>query len=84
MKHAKPEPWMKKGVPVNFKPKFLPNDGFKEGDVFTGRLECDPFRISGRGRYVVRIGDMDERYQKITGRNVHSIAGIESISQVRR
>jgi hypothetical protein len=84
-KISKPAEWMKKGVLVEFVPKFLP--GSKEGDVFTGRLSCDPWQIRTGDRfapYVVTIADMDERYQQITGRTVHTIAGIDSIRQIRR
>lgn len=82
MATKQPEDWMRKGVLVEYCPEYM--TGAKPGEKFTGRLESDPFRIRSGGRWVVRIGDMDERYQQITGRNVQTFAGIQFIKQFRR
>ena len=83
MKSKKPPEWMKKGVLVEFTPEFFPYQGFRRGEKFTGRLESDPFPMPS-GDWKVRIGDMDERYQELTGRNVHTLASVIHVSQVRR
>jgi len=84
MKEKNPPEWMKKGALVEFKPEFFLYPGFKKGEKFTGRLESDPFLMpSGRWK-VLRIVDMDERYQELTGKTVHSMACIKSLTQIRR
>jgi len=80
-----PPDWMKRGVLVEYRPPILPGIGGKDW-AFTGRLESDPFLMGNPkyGRWMVRIGDMDENYQQNTGRKVHSLASIDYVYRMRR
>lgn len=74
--------WMRFGVRVEYAPPFL--QGTRNDRVYSGRLGGEPFLVGcpKNNRWVVRIENMDERYQKMFGRSVHSNAGVEYVTRV--
>lgn len=74
--------WMKKGVPVTYCPVYI--DGRHSSEAYTGRIAVEPFKIGNpkNDRWVVRIEDMDEKFQQQFGRTVIAIASVKYVKPV--
>lgn len=71
--------WIHDGVPVWYREKKLEKMGGKREHIFAGVVHGDPTRMLS-GRWVVRLIEMDENYQKKYGVMTVPIAGAEFVS----